>query len=109
MNILLTGGVGFIGSNLAKELIKNNTVTILDNLHTGSLNNIDDIKHKITFIQKSCNNINNANIPNDIDLIFHLGIPSSSPMYKINPLLVGEAINGTINVFEFAKLHKIQK
>ena len=36
-------------------------------------------------------------------MIYHLGIPSSSPMYKSNPLLVGEAINGMIAIMELAK------
>jgi UDP-glucose 4-epimerase len=43
------------------------------------------------------------------DLIFHLGIPSSSPMYKKNPLLVGEAINGMVAVMELAKRSGCQK
>ncbi|MCW4021445.1 MAG: NAD-dependent epimerase/dehydratase family protein, partial [Candidatus Bathyarchaeota archaeon] len=37
------------------------------------------------------------------DAVFHLGIPSSSPMYKQNPKLVGEAINDMIEILEYAK------
>ena len=45
MNILLTGGSGFIGSNLSKELLKNdeNRLIIVDNLLTGSLNNLESL------------------------------------------------------------------
>ncbi len=122
MTIIITGGAGFIGSNLAKELVREHSIIILDNLHTASYNsnmlsydNLKDIKQQISIINDSCNNINklNSNIKNidysNIEMIFHFGIPSSAPMYKEDPLLVGEAINGTINVFEFAKNHKIEK
>ena len=44
MNIIVTGGAGFIGSNLCHRLInKNNVITCLDNLFTGSLDNISDL------------------------------------------------------------------
>jgi len=39
MNVLVTGGAGFIGSNLASVLIKEHDVTVLDNFHTGSADN----------------------------------------------------------------------
>ena len=41
-NILITGGLGFIGSHLSNKLIKDNNVTIVDNFSTGSLYNIKD-------------------------------------------------------------------
>ena len=103
MDILVTGGAGFIGSNLASELIKEHGVTVLDNFHTGSADNLKDLKDKITIIDDSCGNISNRLSNSDPDIIFHLGIPSSSPMYKENPMLVGSAINDAISVFEFAK------
>ena len=103
MDILITGGAGFIGSNLVSELIKEHDVTVLDNLHTGSVDNLKDVKDEISMIDDSCSNISNQLSNTDIDAIFHLGIPSSSPMYKDNPLLVGSAINDAISVFEFAK------
>lgn len=108
MKILVTGGAGFIGSNLVEELVKENSVIVLDNLHSGSLDNLRKVKDKIEIINDSCNNIHKLKLPK-VDIIFHLGIASSSPMYKQNPLLVGEAINGTISVFEYAKKEKIKK
>jgi UDP-glucose 4-epimerase len=108
MKILVTGGAGFIGSNLVEELVKENSVIVLDNLHSGSLDNLRKVKDKIEIINDSCNNIHKMKLPK-VDIIFHLGIASSSPMYKQNPLLVGEAINGTISVFEYAKKEKIKK
>lgn len=112
---MITGGAGFIGSNLAKELAKEHSIIILDNLHTGSYDNLKDIRQQISIINDSCNNINKLDSDikdidySNIEMIFHFGIPSSTPMYKEYPILVGEAINGTISVFEFAKNHKIEK
>ena len=102
MNILATGGAGFIGSNLVSSLAGEHDVTVLDNFHTGNLDNLKDAQSKIDIIDDSCGNIGNRISNSDIDVIFHLGIPSSSPMYQENPLLVGSAINDAISVFEFA-------
>ncbi len=50
MKFVVTGGAGFIGSHLAKYLIKNNhEVIIIDNLARGSLDNIDEVKNEIEF------------------------------------------------------------
>ena len=47
MNILVTGGAGFIGSNLVKHLVEEgNTVTVVDNFHTGSRNNLKEFEKK---------------------------------------------------------------
>jgi nucleoside-diphosphate-sugar epimerase len=49
--ILITGGAGFIGSHIADQLVGYNAqVTILDNLRTGSLKNIEQIRDRVTFI-----------------------------------------------------------
>ena len=51
-NILVTGGAGFIGSNIVKELVKGNSkVTVLDNLSTGSLNNLESVLSYLEFIE----------------------------------------------------------
>ncbi len=103
MKILVTGGAGFIGSNLVEKLVEEgNDVFVVDSLHTGSRENLKSVLEKIEFIRADCKDIFLLNIPK-VDFIFHLGIFSSSPMYKQNPALVGDAINGAIAVFEFAK------
>lgn len=101
MKALVTGGAGFIGSNLVEAIVDKYEVTVLDNFHTGSMSNLELVRKDIKVIKGSCNDCLALNLSPDI--IYHLGIASSSPMYKSNPLLVGEAINGMIAVMELAK------
>jgi len=102
LSVLVTGGAGFIGSNLVEALLDSGEeVTVLDNLSTGSLENLKNLSGSLRIIETDCMDLPNLDI--DPDSIYHLGVPSSSPMYKSNPMLVGEAINGAIGVFELAK------
>jgi len=99
---LVTGGAGFIGSNLVEKLVENNDIVVVDNLHTGSLENLKEFKNKVEFINKSCGEITLEDIE-EIDGIFHIGIYSSSPMYKEDRSLVGKAINDFLNILELAR------
>lgn len=100
MKIIVTGGCGFIGSNLVERLVKDGySVVVFDNLHTGNLENIKGLD--VEFFNEPYGKITDL-VP-EADVVFHLGIPSSSPMYKENPRLVGGAINDAIEIFEYAK------
>lgn len=100
MTFLVTGGAGFIGSHVVEELVKRGEdVIVLDNLHTGSLENIKDFD--VEFIKGRAKEI--SSIKKQIDGIFHIGIYSSSPMYKENRFLISEAIEDFIHIMEFAK------
>jgi UDP-glucose 4-epimerase len=102
MSTLVTGGAGFIGSNLVEELLKaGEDVVVLDNMHTGSPGNLEGLEGSLKLIRASCNDLPGMDL--HPEKIYHLGIPSSSPMYKKNPYLVGEALNGFTAVFELAK------
>jgi UDP-glucose 4-epimerase len=102
MSTLVTGGAGFIGSNLVEELLAaGEDVVVLDNMHTGSPGNLEGLVGSLKLIRASCNDLPGMDL--HPEKIYHLGIPSSSPMYKKNPYLVGEAINGFTAVFELAK------
>jgi len=100
LKIIVTGGCGFIGSNLVERLVKDGySVVVFDNLHTGNLENIKGLD--VEFFNEPYSKLTDL-VPK-ADVVFHLGIPSSSPMYKENPRLVGEAINDAIEIFEYAK------
>jgi len=100
LKIVVTGGCGFIGSNLVERLVREGcAVVVFDNLHTGSLKNIKGLD--VEFFNESYSKM--ADIVPTADVVFHLGIPSSSPMYKRNPKLVGKAINDAIDIFEYAR------
>ncbi len=107
MKALVTGGAGFIGSNLVEALVDDYEVTVLDNLHTGCTDNLQSVQNEVEFIKGSCNDCLNFGLGPEI--IFHLGIPSSSPMYRKDPFLVGEAINGMVAVMELARRSETKK
>ena len=75
MKILITGGAGFIGSNLCEYLIsKNFHVTVLDNLETGNIDNLKQVKKKIKFYKADISKKQNLkdSFFKDIDVVYHL-------------------------------------
>jgi len=99
---LVTGGAGFIGSNLVEALLASRQeVVVLDDLSTGSRENLEGLSGRIDLVQGRSSELLDLKIRPEA--IYHLGIPSSSPMYKRDPMLVGEAMNGMIAVLELAK------
>lgn len=102
MVTLVTGGAGFIGSNLVEALLASRQeVVVLDDLSTGSRENLEGLSGRIDLVQGRSSELLDLKIRPEA--IYHLGIPSSSPMYKRDPMLVGEAMNGMIAVLELAK------
>lgn len=102
MITLVTGGAGFIGSNLVEDLLASGTdVVVLDNFTTGSRENLEGLSGNLRIIEGSCIELLDLDI--SPESIYHLGIPSSSPMYKRDPMLVAEAMRGMISVLELAK------
>ena len=108
MNIVLTGGSGFIGSHLSKELLKSseNRLIVVDNLLTGNLNNIQDLlDHKnATFIQHDVQD--HIEIDEKVDYVFHLASAASPVAYTENPVNTLKAGSlGTINTLGLARKH----
>lgn len=102
--VAITGGAGFIGSNLAESLIKKGfDVTIIDDLSSGLLANID--KKNCEFREFSINDATKLKKAlKDAETIFHLGARGSVPRSIKNPVATHEVnATGTLNVLEAAR------
>ncbi len=116
MRILVTGGAGFIGSNLTEKLLDDervNFVRVLDNLATGSLKNLSEFsKHpKFEFQQGDIRDFKTCLAACDsIDLISHQAALGSVPRSIADPLTTNEVnITGTLNIFTAAKEKNIKR
>ena len=108
MNIVLTGGSGFIGSHLSNELLKSseNKLIVIDNLLTGNLDNIQDLldHENATFIQHDVQD--HIEIDEKVDYVFHLASAASPVAYTENPVNTLKAGSlGTINTLGLARKH----
>ncbi|HEY45746.1 MAG: NAD-dependent dehydratase [Anaerolineae bacterium SM23_ 63] len=112
MRILVTGGAGFIGSHLCDRLLhEKHEVIVVDNLITGSLDNIAHLagREDFHFIKHDVSNF--IYIPGKIDLVMHLASPASPnpnspfgyPQLPIQTLKVGAL--GTHNALGVARAH----
>jgi len=103
MKILVTGGLGFVGSNLVDKLVtQNHDVTVIDNLSSESSSEEYKNKHVNYFIV-DIRNINKINLPK-FDVIFHLaGMARIQPSFEDPIEYVDVNITGTAEVCEFAK------
>ncbi len=112
MPILITGGCGFIGSHLAQKLVEYGAqVTILDDLSTGSLANIENIQHTINFIQKSIVDFDACmHACKGQKFIFHHAAYISVPGSLENPKICHETnAIGTFNLLEAARNNTIER
>lgn len=110
--VLVTGGCGFIGSHIVEKLVLLGAqVTIIDNLSTGSLSNIESIKDKVTFIQASITDKESCLLATQgQQIIFHLAALVSVAESVNNPALCYDVnINGTFNILEAARINKVKK
>jgi len=102
--ILVTGGAGFIGSHLCERLLTDDhKVICLDNLFTGSLNNIELLKSNINF-EFVNHDITKPYFRDGIDEIYNLACPASPIHYQSNPIkTVKTCTIGVINMLGLAK------
>jgi len=98
--VVITGGAGFIGSNLARELASGNRVVVVDDLSTGNLDNIQDLidSKDIEFIQGSITDLGLLQETfKDVDYVFHQAAIPSVPRSVKNPITSNYAnVNGCL-------------
>ena len=102
---LITGGAGFIGSNIAENLINaGHSVRVIDNLSTGKLENIQPFMDKIDFIQADLTDYSTAQKAVDgVDYIIHQAAIPSVPRSVADPMATNESIvTATVNLFKAA-------
>jgi UDP-glucose 4-epimerase len=108
-NVLVTGGAGFIGSQIARALCSYGAnVTVLDDLSTGSLENLENCKKKINFIANDITSFKTClKATKKQDIVFHTAAFVSVPESVKHPELC-EKINveGTFNLLEAYKTNK---
>lgn len=111
MKVVVTGGAGFIGSNLTDELARDHEVTVIDNLSTGRLENLDHIRDRIEFINGSILDLELLRRAfAGADTVFHQAAIPSVQRSVDNPIASNQAnVDGTLNVLVAAKDSRVRK
>jgi UDP-N-acetylglucosamine 4-epimerase len=116
MRVLITGGAGFIGSNLTEHILQHpevEGVRVFDNLSTGNLQNIIPFKknNKFEFLQGDIRNYKDCLLAMEgINAITHQAALGSVPRSINDPLTTNEVnISGTLNIFTAAKESNIKR
>ncbi len=110
MNIVITGGSGFVGSYLCEKLINDgNKIIVIDNLLTGSTENINNLldNENFSFIEHDVQN--HIEIDDKVDYVLHFASAASPKAYTehpVNTLKAGSV--GTINTLGLAKKHSAE-
>jgi UDP-glucuronate decarboxylase len=107
-SILVTGGSGFIGCHLCIELLKSgNIVYCIDNLSSGSFENIKGLTKNENFHFSEHDVEDYYHITEKIDEIYHLACPASPPFYQKDPIKTLDTnYFGTRNILELARIKK---
>lgn len=110
--VVVTGGAGFIGSNLVRELLRRGyRVKVIDNLSTGTLENLHEIRNDIEFVEADIRDVEVLHKHfRGIDVVLHQAALGSVPRSIDNPVDTHNVnINGTFNVFLAARDAGIKK
>ncbi len=112
MKYLVTGGAGFIGSNIVEELVKKNEdVVVVDNLVTGRYDNIKKFEYDVRFVKCDIRNLKKLKILiKDCDYVLHQAALGSVLRSIRNPeMTVDTNVIGTLNVLLASKDANIKK
>jgi len=110
--VLITGGAGFIGSNLSEELVREgHDVIILDDLTTGKKENIKEFKDSIRFVKGSITNLELLKeLFRDVECVFHHAALPSVQRSVEDPLATNEVnVKGTLNALIAARDSEVEK
>ncbi len=110
-NILVTGGAGFVGSHIVDKLSPENKVTVLDNLSSGSLSNLEKSKDRITFVKgDTLDKELLRNMVGEVEYIFHLAANVGNIKSIEDPYLDMDVnIKGMLNLLEACWNSNIKK
>ncbi len=112
MKYLITGGAGFIGSNIAEDLLKKgHQVRILDNFSTGARENLAEFADKIEVVEGDLRNYHNVRESVDgMDFVLHQAALPSVPRSISDPISSNEVnVAGTLNVLHAARDARVQR
>ena len=112
MKVVVTGGAGFIGSNLVELLLKKKwKVVVIDNLSTGNIDNIKNFKSKIKFIKSDISKIGRwSNSFRNVDIVFHLAaLADIVPSIQKPTNYFKSNVTGTFNIVNVCKKYKVKK
>ncbi len=102
-NVLVTGGAGFIGSNLVDALVEEYKVTVIDDLSTGKTENLKKVEGKITFHKKSILDTDIKQTLKDVETIFHIGAQINVRRSVEDPIYdLDVNVKGILNLIENA-------
>jgi nucleoside-diphosphate-sugar epimerase len=111
-SFLVTGGAGFIGSNIVEFLLRQGeSVRVLDNLSTGYRRNIEPFAADIDFVEGDITNLDDCvKAVQDMDYVLHLGALASVPRSVSDPALSHEAnVTATLNLLMAARDAKVKR
>jgi len=115
MKVCVTGGAGFIGGHIVEKLYNYGIgsegveqIIIVDDLSLGPYDRVaiwleDNLNEDGVIFMKSIHEFVKSDYK--VDIIMHLGMPSSSPMYRRDPKLVGKVVNEMLMLLEYASKH----